>query len=377
MGNPSPALDLHARLRGKFSVTPTTEVTLESLAQLYTPGVAEVSRAIEKDPAAAYRYTRKWNLVAIVSDGTRVLGLGNVGPEAALPVMEGKAIIFKQFGDVDALPICVKTSTADELVTLVKQLEPTFGAINLEDIETPKVFEVEERLRRELSIPVFHDDQYGTGVVVLAGLLNAARVVDKSFSSLRVVIGGAGAAGIGVAKLLVEAGASDVVLCDSRGAVYAGRDHLDPFKQKIAAVTNLQKRAGSLEEVLRDADAFIGLTGKPGLLTPELLQTMASKPIVFALTNPEPEILPEAALKAGAAVVGTGRSDFPNQVNNSLAFPGILRGVLDSGARSIEIPALVRAARAIAGLVEPTAKRVVPPMSDTRVAPAVAQAVRG
>jgi malate dehydrogenase (oxaloacetate-decarboxylating) len=367
---------LHRELRGKIAITPTTKVTQEALALLYTPGVAKASRAIEADPRESFALTRRWNMCAIVSDGTRVLGLGPVGPEAAMPVMEGKELIFKHYGDVDAIPLCVTATTADEIVTFCKQIQPTFGAINLEDIETPKVFEIEERLRAELAIPVFHDDQYGTGTVVLAGLINAAKVVGKELAALNIVIAGAGAAGLGIAKLLLAAGATGLTLTDSKGALYKGRDHMDPFKTRIAENTNLDQKRGSLEEVLKGADAVVAVTGRPGLLTAAHIKTMAAQPIVFALTNPDPDILPDEARAGGAAVTATGRSDFANQINNSLIFPGVLRGVLDSRVRSIELPALVRAAQALAHLVHtPSADQIVPLMSDKRIAPAVAAAM--
>ncbi|MCK5594155.1 MAG: NAD-dependent malic enzyme, partial [Candidatus Aenigmarchaeota archaeon] len=344
----------------------------------YTPGVAEPCREIHKNPKLVYDYTSKGNLVAVVTDGSAVLGLGNIGPLAAMPVMEGKAILFKAFGDVDAIPICLDTQDVDEIVKAVKLIAPTFGGINLEDISAPRCFEVEARLKAELDIPVFHDDQHGTAIVVLAALINAAKVVGKDSSKMNVVMSGAGAAGMAIANILLDYGVGDMVVCDSLGAIYSGRkDNMNPEKEILAKITNNKLKEGSLESVISGADVFVGVS-KPGVLTKEMVATMASDAIVFAMANPVPEIMPDVAYAAGARIVGTGRSDFPNQINNVLAFPGLFRGALDVRASDINDAMNVAAAVAIAGLVDDSeleSGQVIPLATDKRVAKAVAKAV--
>ncbi len=342
----------------------------------YTPGVAVASTHLAKHPEDARAMSVKKNSVAIVSDGSAVLGLGNIGPYGALPVMEGKALIFKAKGNVDAWPLVLDTQDPDEIVRIVKAIAPAFGGINLEDIAAPKCFDIERRLIEELDIPVMHDDQHGTAIVVLAGLTNAAKVVKKEMKKLKIVISGAGAAGTAVAKLLLAAGAKDIILLDRAGTIYAGRTDLNVHKKELAALTNPRKVKGGLAEAMADADVFIGVSGK-GLLKREHVASMAPRSIVFAMANPEPEILPDEARRAGAMVIATGRSDFPNQINNSLVFPGIFRGALDKGVQKITEATKLRAARALAALVaRPTATKIIPDMLDPRVVRAVARAVR-
>ncbi|KRF27727.1 NADP-dependent malic enzyme [Phycicoccus sp. Soil802] len=343
------------------------------LALLYTPGVADVSRAIAVDPTLAARYTARANTVAVVTDGTAVLGLGDIGPLAALPVMEGKAVLFKHFGDVDAVPVCMESGTVEELVDAIARIAPTYGGINLEDISAPRCFEIERLLQERLDIPVFHDDQHGTAIVVLAGLLNAATVVGRSLESLRVVVSGAGAAGVAVTKLLARAGVADIVVCDSRGIIAPDRDDLADHKRRLAATTNPRGLSGGLSDALTGADVFVGVSG--GQVPEEDVARMAPDAIIFALANPTPEVHPDVAARY-AAVVATGRSDFPNQINNVLAFPGIFRGALDSGAAQVTEAMKLAAAHAIAGLVEhPTAEEIVPSVFAPGVADAVAAAV--
>ncbi len=343
------------------------------LALLYTPGVADVSRAIAADPSLAARYTARSNTVAVITDGTAVLGLGDIGPLAALPVMEGKAVLFKHFGAIDAVPVCMETGTVEELVEAIARIAPTYGGINLEDISAPRCFEIERQLQERLDIPVFHDDQHGTAIVVLAGLLNAARVVGRSLESLRVVVSGAGAAGVAVTRLLARAGVADLVVCDSRGIVSPVRTDLADHKRRLAATTNPRALHGGLAEALDGADVFVGVSG--GSVPEADLARMAPSAIIFALANPDPEVHPEVARRY-AAVVATGRSDFPNQINNVLAFPGIFRGALDSGAPQITEAMKLAAAHAIADLVpEPTAEEIVPSVFAEGVADAVAAAV--
>ncbi|MGB9803959.1 NAD(P)-dependent malic enzyme [Desulfofundulus sp.] len=372
------AIQMHRKFHGKIEVNRKVPIDNEhDLSLAYTPGVAEPCRQIHAQKDLVYEYTAKGNLVAIVSDGTAVLGLGDIGPEAALPVMEGKALLFKQLAGIDAFPICLATRDIDKIVETVKMLEPTFGGINLEDIAAPACFEIEERLKKEVSIPVFHDDQHGTAVVTAAGLFNALKVVGKEMSEVRVVINGCGAAGIAVARLLQYLGVRDIVLCDSKGVVYRGRSGLNKYKEEIASLTNPRGIKGRLADALNGADVFIGVS-KPGLVTEDMVRSMAPGAVVFALANPVPEIMPDEALKAGAAVVATGRSDFPNQINNVLAFPGIFRGALDVRAADINDAMKVAAARAIAGLVAPGELGpgyIIPKPFDHRVAPAVAAAV--
>jgi malate dehydrogenase (oxaloacetate-decarboxylating) len=359
---------------GKVEVVPTKPLRdLADLSLLYTPGVADVCRAIAVEPSLASRYTARGNTVAVITDGTAVLGLGDIGPLAALPVMEGKAVLFKHFAGVDAVPVCLETGTVEELVETIVRLAPTYGGINLEDISAPRCFEIERQLRERLDIPVFHDDQHGTAIVVLAALINAARVVDKDLATLRVVVQGAGAAGAAVSTILVRAGIRDVVVCDSRGVISPKRTDLVEHKHRLAATTNPRGLSGSLAEALLGADVFVGVSG--GQVAERDIAGMASRAIIFALANPDPEVHPLVAARH-AEVIATGRSDFPNQINNVLAFPGLFRGAFDSGAPQITEAMKLAAARAIASLVaEPSALKIVPSVFDERVAPAVAAAV--
>ena len=343
------------------------------LALLYTPGVADVCRAIAQDPDLSFTYTTRRNTVAVITDGTAVLGLGDIGPVAALPVMEGKAVLFKHFADVDSVPVCLESGTVEEMVEAIVRLAPTYGGINLEDISAPRCFEIERQLKERLDIPVFHDDQHGTAIVALAALINAAKVVDRELTSLRVVIGGAGAAGVAIANIFRRAGISDVVVCDSRGIIEPHRNDLTAIKRKLAATTNPLGLRGKIGDALLDADVYVGVSG--GTVPEADVAKMADNCIIFALANPDPEVHPTVAHKY-AAVVATGRSDFPNQINNVLAFPGLFRGALDSGAPQITEAMKIAAAEAIASLVEnPTATEIVPSVFDDRVAPRVAKAV--
>ena len=371
------SLALHKKLKGKIEIKSKIPVTQENLKLLYTPGVAAVSLAVAKDKSKGYDYTSKWNMVAIVSDGSRVLGLGKIGPEAALPVMEGKAILFKQLGNVDAVPLCIRAQTAAEIIDFVKHISPTFGAVNIEDIETPKCFEVFERLNAELDIPVFHDDRQGTAVVALAGLINALKIVGKKKENAKVVIAGAGAAGFGIMEILLEYGFKNLVLVDSAGIIYKGRkENMSKHKEIIASRTNEKKISGRLSDAAVGADVLIAATGVAGEITKEMISSMGRRAIVFALTNPEPEILPSDAKAAGAEIVGTGRSDFPNQINNSVAFPGIFRGALDARARKINMRMQIAAAQAIADFVEtPSAENIIPATTDGKISAVVAAAV--
>lgn len=345
------SLKFHEGKRGKIEIVPTVEVNnAKDLSLAYTPGVAQPCLEIQKDPDKAYMYTRKWNTVAVVSDGTAVLGLGDIGPIAALPVMEGKAVLFKSFGNVDAFPIILNTKDVDEIVETIVRISPSFGGINLEDISAPRCFEVEKRLKERLDIPVFHDDQHGTAVVTLAALINGLKIVEKDIKDIKVVLTGAGAAGIAITKLLLSSGVKNAILCDRKGAIYKGREDLKGSKAEIAEITNPEGIKGKLEDAIKDADVFIGVSA-PGLLTEDMVKTMNKDAIIFAMANPTPEIFPEDAKKAGARVVGTGRSDFPNQINNVLAFPGIFRGALDVRAREINEDMKVAAAYAIADSV--------------------------
>jgi malate dehydrogenase (oxaloacetate-decarboxylating) len=369
-----PAFPLHEH--GKVEVRPTVRVRDNNgLALAYTPGVGRVSQAIAADPSLVWRYTWRSNAILIVTDGTAVLGLGDIGPEAALPVMEGKSLLFKEFGGIDCVPICLATKDVDEIVETVVRLAPAYGGINLEDISAPRCFEIERRLQSLLDIPVFHDDQHGTAVVVTAALTNAAEVVGRPLSDLRVVVGGAGAAGIAIATMLIASGVGDVAVCDRQGVVDAGREDLTDVKREIAARTNRAGLVGSLESALAGADVYVGVSG--GTIAQEVVATMAPGAIVFSLANPTPEIHPDVAHAAGAAVVATGRSDFPNQINNVLAFPGIFRGSLDAGATSITEGMKLAAAQAIAGLVSDQLgpERIVPDPFDPRLVPTVAAAV--
>ncbi len=359
---------------GKLGVHATAPLRdAADLSLIYTPGVAQVSLAIAEDPTLATRYTSRCNTVAVVSDGTAVLGLGDIGPLAAMPVMEGKAVLFKHFADVDAVPVCMETGSVEEIVEAVARIAPTYGGINLEDISAPRCFEIERRLRERLDIPVFHDDQHGTAIVALAALVNAAKVVEKELSDLRVVVSGAGAAGVAVAKILLAAGIEDVIVADSRGVIDATRTDLVPHKREIAELTNPREVCGDLGEALQGADVLIGVSG--GTIAERDLMRMAPRAIIFALANPNPEVHPSVARRF-AEVVATGRSDFPNQINNVLAFPGIFRGALDAGARDITEEMKLAAARTIADLVDdPSPDQIVPSVFDERVAPAVAKAV--
>jgi malate dehydrogenase (oxaloacetate-decarboxylating) len=373
------ALHLHRINQGKLESKSKVQVrNAYDLSLAYSPGVAEPCKAIYDDKNKVYEYTMKGNMVAVVSDGTAVLGLGNIGPEAALPVMEGKAVLFKSFAGVDAFPICLNTTDVDKIIETVKLLEPTFGGVNLEDIAAPNCFVVEERLKKETNIPIFHDDQHGTAIVTVAGLVNALKLIGKSMSEIKVVANGAGAAGIAIIKLLYRYGVRDIIMCDSKGAIYEGRPYgMNSVKQEVAEYTNREKIEGTLGDVMKGADVFIGVSVE-GALTKEMIREMNSDPIIFAMANPNPEIMPEEAKEAGAKVIGTGRSDFPNQVNNVLAFPGIFRGALDVRATHINESMKIAAVEAIAGLItkaELTSDYVIPAPFDPRVAPAVAAAV--
>lgn len=373
------ALKMHKEHRGKVGIYSKVSVNnANDLSLAYSPGVAEPCLEIYSDDSKVYDYTSKGNLVAVVSNGTAVLGLGHIGPKAAMPVMEGKAVLFKSFADVDAFPICLGTTDIDEIVKTVKLLEPTFGGVNLEDIAAPQCFEIEERLRKECDIPVFHDDQHGTAIVTAAGLLNALKLNNKKIEDIRVAVNGAGAAGVAIVKLLLRMGVKDVILCDTKGIIYEGRPvGMNPFKDEMAKITNHEKKQGTLADALVGADVFVGVSAA-GAVTQEMVRSMHRDPIIFAMANPVPEIMPDEAKEAGALVVGTGRSDFPNQVNNVLAFPGIFRGALDVQAKEINEEMKLAAVNAIAGLIaaeELKPDYVIPDPFDSRVAAHVAAAV--
>ena len=372
------SLKLHYELKGKLEITPRAKVdSKEALSLAYTPGVAEPCLVIQKDVEKSYELTRRWNTVAVVTDGTAVLGLGDIGPEAGMPVMEGKCVLFKAFGDVDAIPLCVRTKDVEEIVKTVSLLAGSFGGVNLEDISAPRCFEIEKRLKEICDIPIFHDDQHGTAVVTLAGLINALKLTGKKIEEVKIVTSGAGAAGIAIIKLLLSMGAKNVIMTDREGAIYKGRENLNPIKMEMAEITNLSMEKGSLSDVIKNADVFIGVSA-PGTLSKDMVKSMAEKPIIFACANPIPEIFPEDAKEAGAAVVSTGRSDFPNQINNVLCFPGIFRGALDVRAKDINDEMKVAAAYAIAELVsdqELNAEYILPAAFDERVKDAVANAV--
>lgn len=381
------AINLHRMLKGKIEVqnrVPMDNVFEQekgTLGLIYTPGVAYVATEIGNNKNLAYDYTSKWNNVAIVCDGSRVLGLGNIGPEGAIPVMEGKSILFKVLGGINAFPLCISTQDKEEIIQFVKLIQPMFGAVNIEDIESPKVLEIVERLQKDLAIPVFHDDQHGTAVITLAALFNALKLLNKKLSKIKVVISGAGSAGYGIFKILQKAGCKDIVVTDSRGAIYAGRrEGIDnPYKQQVAEKTNSKKLSGNLAEIIRGADVFIGVSGRGGLLNAEMVHSMNQDAIVFALSNPNPEILPSRALESGARVVATGRSDFPNQVNNAVVFPSILRSLLDLRVKLLEEDTLVAIADAIASLVEDTQLRedyIIPKVNDPRILSIVTQTMK-
>ncbi|MBM6850296.1 NAD(P)-dependent malic enzyme [Oscillibacter valericigenes] len=372
------SLRLHYEWKGKLEMTPRAAVdSKEALSLAYTPGVAQPCLEIQKDVNKSYELTRRWNTVAVVTDGSAVLGLGDIGPEAGMPVMEGKCVLFKAFGGVDAVPLCVRSHDVDEIVNTVALLAGSFGGVNLEDIAAPRCFEIERKLKERCDIPIFHDDQHGTAVITLAGLTNALKVVGKKLEDVRIVINGAGAAAISITKLLLSAGAGDVTLCDRRGAIYTGRaDGMNWIKEEIAQVTNPKKRTGSLADVLAGADVFIGVSA-PGAVTTDMVKTMNKDAIIFACANPTPEIFPDDARAGGAAVVATGRSDYPNQINNVLAFPGIFRGALDARASDINDAMKIAAAHALADLVgdDLSADYIIPAAFDPRVKDAVASAV--
>ncbi len=378
------ALDLHKKKKGKIELKSKVKLeTSDDLSISYTPGVAEVSRKIAEDKSAVFDYTIKKNTIGVVTDGSAVLGLGNIGPEAALPVMEGKSVLLKEFGGVDAFPICLTTQDSEEIIETVRRIAPTFGGINLEDISAPRCFEIEDALQ-DLGIPVFHDDQHGTAIVVLAALINATKVLGKKFEELKVVVNGAGAAGIAITKMLlcfsidknICRSVKQIILCDSKGIIYEGRQGLNPSKQEIAAITNPNKREGTLKDAMVGADVFIGVS-KGSLLTKDMVRKMNKDPMIFAMANPIPEIMPDEAKDAGAAIIGTGRSDFPNQINNVLAFPGIFRGALDAKATKITNEMKIAAASAIADcIVSPTAENIIPSPLDKSVAIKVAERVK-
>jgi malate dehydrogenase (oxaloacetate-decarboxylating) len=372
------ALKAHNEWKGKIEVISKVAAnSKKDLSLAYTPGVAEPCLEIQKDINLSYTYTRRWNLVAVVTDGSAVLGLGDIGPEAAMPVMEGKCVLFKTFADVDAFPLCIKSKDVDEIVNTIRLLQGSFGGINIEDISAPRCFEIERKLKEQCEIPVFHDDQHGTAVVTLAALINALKIVKKDIKDISVVINGSGAAGIAVAKLLMSTGLRKVILCDRKGAIYKGRDNLNKEKEEIAAISNVEMKKGILEEVIKGADVFIGVSA-PGVLTKEMIKTMAKDPIIFAMANPVPEITPKEAKEAGSKVIGTGRSDFPNQINNVLAFPGIFRGALDVRASDINDQMKIAAAEAIASLVSDTELNenyIIPEPFNPKVSQKVAKEV--
>lgn len=371
------ALELHKKLRGKIEVVSRVEIKdRKDLSLAYTPGVAQPCLEIQKDVDLSYELTRRWNTVAVITDGTAVLGLGDIGPEAGMPVMEGKCVLFKTFADVDAFPLCIRSKDVGEIVNTVKLIAGSFGGINLEDISAPRCFEIERRLKKECDIPVFHDDQHGTAVVTLAALINALRIVKKE-KDVKIVINGAGAAGTAIARLLLSTGFENIIVCDRIGVLYDGLEELDEERKSLARVTNRERKKGNLNDVIAGADVFIGVSG-PGALTGDMVRTMARDPIIFAMANPVPEIMPDEAIEAGAKVVGTGRSDFANQINNVMAFPGIFRGALDVRASDINNEMKIAAAEAIASLVseeELSAEYIIPAPLDPRVVETVAKAV--
>ena len=378
MDHAKESLKLHEQLRGKIEIAARANVdSPEALSLAYTPGVAQPCLEIQKNIDRSYDLTRRWNTVAVVTDGTAVLGLGDIGPEAAMPVMEGKSVLFKEFGGVDAIPLCIRSKNVDEIVRTVSLLAGNFGGVNLEDISAPRCFEIEQRLKEVCDIPIFHDDQHGTAVVTMAGMINALKLVGKRPEDVKIVTSGAGAAGIAIIRLMMRMGLKNVVMTDRAGAIYEGRAGLNPIKEEMTRITNRSREKGTLAEVIRGADVFIGVSA-PGALTADMIRTMAKDPIIFACANPTPEIFPDEATAAGAAVVSTGRSDFPNQVNNVLCFPGIFRGALDVRASDINDEMKLAASYAIASLVsddELTADYILPKAFDKRIAPAVAAVV--
>jgi malate dehydrogenase (oxaloacetate-decarboxylating) len=374
-------------LKGKIEIR--SRVTLDNASEekgtlglIYTPGVAYVAREISNRKKLAYDYTSKWNNVAIVCDGTRVLGLGNIGPEGALPVMEGKSVLFKALGDINAIPLCINTQDKEEIIRFVKIIQPNFGAINIEDIESPKVLEIVERLSKEVSIPVFHDDQHGTAIIALAALFNALKLVKKQLHKVRVVISGSGSAGYGIFKILQTAGCNGIIVTDSKGAIYEGRADINdqnPYKKDIALNTNIKKQSGTLQDVISKSDIFIGVSGKANILNKQMIESMNQNAIVFALSNPDPEILPSNALEFGAKIVATGRSDFPNQINNAVVFPSILRALLDLRANNLNEFMLVSVACAIASIVEDVHLKddyIIPKVDDPRILPIVTKTIK-
>lgn len=371
------AIEAHKKHKGKISIEPKMPLeNRDDLSIAYTPGVARPCEEIAIDKEKAYEYTSKGNMVAVVSDGSAVLGLGNIGPEAALPVMEGKSVLFKKFAGVDAMPIVLDTQDTDQIIQTVKMVAPGFGGINLEDISAPRCFEIEERLKEELSIPVFHDDQHGTAIVTLAGMYNAMKLTGKKLEDLYVVVNGSGAAGVAIVNLLFEAGVKDVVMCDSRGIIQKDRGDLNAVKQKMADITNKGQRTGQLEDAVAGSDVFIGVS-VPGVLTQEMVKSMNKDPMIFAMSNPIPEIMPNEAKAAGATIIATGRSDFPNQINNVLAFPGIFRGALDARLTNLTTSMFIEAAKAIASCVEDlSADKIIPSPFDERVPQRVAEAIQ-
>jgi len=369
-------LDIHSKLKGKVEITAKKKIaSMADLSLVYTPGVAVACKAIVAEPKKVWDYTGKGNRVAIVTDGTAILGLGDIGPEAGLPVMEGKAMIFKEFANIDAFPLCLKTKDTEEIINIIKALEPSFAGINLEDISAPRCFEIESRLRAEMNIPVFHDDQHGTAIVVLAGLINATKVAGKKLEDLKIVVSGAGAAGTAIVKLLLESGVLDIVVVDSKGLLSKDRFDLNEVKTELASLTNHQNITGGLDEAVEGRDVFIGVSSGD-LLTAKHIQSMATDSIVFALANPNPEIDPSLASSAGALVVATGRSDYPNQINNALVFPGVFRGLLDGKIKNIDIAMEVKVAKALASCVsDPNPHKIIPEIFDEQVVPVVAKAV--
>jgi malate dehydrogenase (oxaloacetate-decarboxylating) len=369
------AVTLHKKMQGKIEIKAKVPLkTAEDLSVAYTPGVAEVCREIGKDKKKSWTLTNRANQVAIVTDGTAILGLGNLGPEAAMPVMEGKSVIFKEFAGIDAMPLCIGSTEVEEIIKFCKLIEPSFGGINLEDISAPRCFEILERLEKELSIPVFHDDQDGTAIVVSAALINACRVTGKVFKKLKIVVNGAGAAGIAITRLLFAQGAGDIILVDSKGVIYSGRKDMNEVKKQIAHVTNKKKIKGGLADAMAGADVFIGVS-QPDLVSTAMVKTMNRGPIIFAMANPTPEIMPDVAYAGGASIVGTGRSDYPNQVNNALVFPGIFRGLLDGRIRQVTTKMKIAAALAVAYSVKPRRDKILPSVLDKRVVRAIARAI--